>query len=41
MVNKIPLGLIFMKERVIQLNGEFSIESRVGGGVHLFAEIPI
>jgi len=38
---KIPLGLIFMKERVIQLNGEFSIESRVGGGVHLFAEIPI
>ncbi|QTA93113.1 response regulator [Desulfonema magnum] len=35
------LGLVFMRERVIQLNGEFQIESREGGGTHLLAEIPL
>lgn len=38
---KVPLGLLIMRERVVQVKGEFSIESRVGGGVHLLVEIPI
>lgn len=37
---KVPLGLLIMRERVEQVRGEFSIESRVGGGVHLLVEIP-
>jgi signal transduction histidine kinase len=35
------LGLILMKERVIQLGGEFSVDSRPGGGTHLVAEVPL
>ncbi len=34
------LGLVFMRERVIQLDGEFTIESREQGGTHLLVEIP-
>jgi PAS domain S-box-containing protein len=36
-----PLGLHIMRERIDQLCGEFSIESRIGGGTHLLAEIPL
>jgi PAS domain S-box-containing protein len=35
------LGLLIMKERVEQVKGEFTLESRVGGGVHLLARIPL
>jgi len=38
---KSPMGLMIMRERVVQLDGEFSIESRIGGGTHLLAEIPL
>lgn len=34
------MGLRIMRERVTQLSGEFSIESRIGGGTHLLVEIP-
>ena len=36
-----PLGLLIMRERAIQLQGEFSIESNIGKGTHLMVEIPI
>jgi len=36
-----PLGLIIMRERVIQLGGEWSIESQIGKGTHVLAEIPL
>jgi len=36
-----PLGLHIMRERIALLCGEFSIESRIGGGTHLLAEIPL
>jgi two-component system sensor histidine kinase UhpB len=39
--SKGKLGLLIMQERVAQLNGQLSIESRVGGGVYLWAEIPL
>ena len=39
--SKVPLGLLFMQERVVQLNGEFTVESRPGGGVHLLIELPL
>lgn len=35
------LGLHIMRERIAQLSGEFSVESRIGGGTHLLAEIPL
>lgn len=38
---KSSLGLLFMKERVMQVGGEFSIESRIGKGTHLLVEIPL
>jgi len=38
---KVPLGLVFMQERVVQVKGNFTVESRVGGGVHLVAKIPL
>ena len=38
---KVPLGLVFMQERVMQLKGDFTVESRPGGGVNLLAEIPL
>jgi signal transduction histidine kinase len=36
-----PFGLLIMRERAIQLQGEFSIESDIGKGTHLMVEIPI
>ena len=36
-----PLGLLIMKERAVQLHGEFNIESDIGKGTHLLVEIPI
>jgi len=35
------LGLLIMKERAVQLDGEFTIESQPGKGTHLLVEIPI
>jgi two-component system sensor histidine kinase DegS len=35
------LGLLIMKERTIQLGGEFYIESEVNKGTHILAEIPL
>jgi signal transduction histidine kinase len=35
-----PLGLLIMRERAIQVGGEFTIESRVGRGTHLLVEVP-
>ncbi len=34
------LGLLIMKERAVQADGEFSVESQINGGTHLFARIP-
>jgi len=36
-----PLGLVIMQERAMQLDGELTIESKLGKGTHLLAEIPI
>jgi PAS domain S-box-containing protein len=36
-----PLGLLIMRERAVQVDGEFSVESRIGGGTHLFVRIPV
>jgi two-component system, NarL family, sensor histidine kinase UhpB len=36
-----PLGLVIMQERAMQLDGELTIESKMGKGTHLLAEIPI
>ena len=36
-----PLGLIIMRERAIQLGGEFTIESQIDKGTHVLAEIPL
>ena len=36
-----PLGLVIMEERAMQLDGELTIESKMGKGTHLLAEIPI
>jgi signal transduction histidine kinase len=36
-----PLGLLIMRERAIQLDGELTIESQPGKGTHLLAEIPL
>lgn len=35
------LGLSIMRERAVQLGGEFGVESREGSGTHVLAEIPI
>ncbi len=35
------LGLLIMRERATQFNGEFSIESKIGKGTHLLVEIPL
>jgi PAS domain S-box-containing protein len=37
----IPMGLVIMQERMGQVGGKFSVESRIGDGTHLTAEIPI
>jgi len=36
-----PLGLLIMRERAIQLDGEFTIESQSGKGTHVLVEIPL
>ncbi|MGD9159995.1 MAG: sensor histidine kinase [Desulfobacteraceae bacterium] len=36
-----PFGLLIMRERAEQLNGEFRIESEIGKGTYLLIEIPI
>ena len=36
-----PLGLVIMRERAMQLDGELTIESEMGKGTHLLAQIPI
>ena len=36
-----PLGLLIMRERAIQFDGEFTIESQPGKGTHLLVEIPL
>ena len=36
-----PLGLVIMRERAMQLDGELTIESKMGKGTHLLAEVPI
>jgi len=35
------LGLLIMRERATQLDGEFTLESQPGKGTHLLVEIPI
>ncbi len=35
------LGLLIMRERAIQLDGECTIESQIGKGTHVLVEIPI
>jgi PAS domain S-box-containing protein len=36
-----PVGLVIMRERAMQLDGELTIESKMGKGTHLLVEIPI
>jgi signal transduction histidine kinase len=36
-----PLGLLIMRERAIQLDGEFTLESQRGKGTHVLVEIPL
>lgn len=36
-----PLGLLIMQERTVQLDGEFSADSRIGSGTHLLVRIPV
>ena len=36
-----PMGLRIMEERVVQLGGEFSLESQIGKGTHLLVEIAL
>ncbi len=36
-----PLGLLIMRERAEQFDGEFTLESQPGKGTHLLVEIPI
>ena len=38
---KTSLGLLIMRERVEQLDGEFSIDTKIGRGTIIMAEIPI
>lgn len=35
------LGLLIMRERAVQLDGEFTVESKIGKGTHLLVEIPL
>ena len=36
-----PLGLLIMRERAEQLDGDFTLESQIGKGTHLVVEIPV
>jgi len=35
------LGLVLMRERALQVDGEFQINSRIGRGTHILVEVPI
>jgi len=41
MGEELPLGLLIMRERAEQLDGEFILESQTGKGTHLLVEIPL
>lgn len=36
-----PLGLHIMRERIVQLGGELTIDSRIGAGTHILVELPL
>jgi len=36
-----PLGILIMRERAEQLDGDFTLESQIGKGTHLLVEIPL
>jgi len=36
-----PFGLLIMRERAAQVDGELAIESQVGKGTHILVEIPL
>ena len=36
-----PLGILIMRERAEQLDGDFTLESHIGKGTHVLVEIPI
>jgi len=36
-----PLGLHIMRERIVQLGGELTIDSRIGAGTHILVELPV
>ena len=36
-----PLGLHIMRERIVQLDGEFVIDSHAGKGTHILVELPL
>jgi signal transduction histidine kinase len=38
---KMPLGLLIMRERAEQIGGEFSVDTKIGRGTIIMAEIPI
>lgn len=39
--NKESIGLFIMQERVVLLGGSLSVESQIGQGTHLLAELPL
>jgi signal transduction histidine kinase len=39
--NRGPLGILIMRERAEQVDGEFTLESHIGKGTHLLVEIPL
>lgn len=40
-VRGLPFGLLIMRERAEQIDGDFTLESQPGKGTHLLVEIPI
>ena len=36
-----PLGLLIMRERAVQFDGEFTVESQIGQGTQVLVEMPI
>jgi len=36
-----PLGILIMRERAEQLDGDFTLESQIGKGTYLLVEIPL
>jgi signal transduction histidine kinase len=39
--NRGPLGILIMRERAEQVDGEFTLESQPGKGTHVLVEIPL